>query len=71
MRGNLLIVPPHDLTKDKYKIPKEVNCLNSRLQFSERLNIFSNAHNGILLSNYYQDNPQEITKLLRLILRAL
>jgi hypothetical protein len=62
---------PHDLTKDKYKIPKEVNRLNSRLKFSELLNIFSNAHNGLLLSNYYQDNPQEITKLLRLILRAL
>ena len=62
---------PHELTTNKNKIPKEVRRLNSRLQFSEEVNIFSNPHNGLLLSNYYQDKSHEITKLIRLILLAL
>jgi hypothetical protein len=57
---------PHELTMDKNKIPKEVRRLNSRLQFSE-VNIFSNPHNGLLLSSYYQDKSHEITKLIHLI----
>ena len=61
---------PHELTMDKNKIPKEVRRLNSRLQFSE-VNIFSNPHNGLLLSSYYQDKSHEITKLIRLISLAL
>jgi len=61
----------HELTTDKNKIPKEVRRLNSRLQFSEEVNIFSNPHNGLLLSSYYQDKSHEITKLIRLISLAL
>ena len=60
----------HELTMDKNKIPKEVRRLNSRLQFSE-VNIFSNPHNGLLLSSYYQDKSHEITKLICLISLAL
>jgi len=62
---------PNELTTDKNKIPKEVNRLNSRLQFSKEVNIFSNPHNGLLLSSYYQNKSHEITKLIRLILLAL
>jgi hypothetical protein len=62
---------PHKLTTDKNKIPKEVRRLNSRLQFSEGVNIFANPYNGLLLSSYYQDKSHEITKLVRLILLAL
>ena len=62
---------PHELTTDKNKIPKEVRRLNSRLQFSEEVNIFSNPHNGLLLSSYYQDKSHEITKLIHLISLAL
>ena len=51
---------PHELTTDKHKIPKEVRRLNSRLQFSEEVNIFSNPHNGLLLSSYYQDNHMRL-----------
>lgn len=58
---------PHELTTDKNKIPTEVRRLNSRLQFSEEVNIFSNPHNGLLLSSYYQDKSHEITKLIHLI----
>jgi len=62
---------PHKLTRDKRKIPKEVNTLNTRLQFSNRVNIFSDAHNGLLISKHYQGNAHELTHLLRLILRTL
>jgi hypothetical protein len=58
---------PQELTTDKNKIPKEVRRLNSRLQFSEEVNIFSNPHNGLLLFSYYQDKSYEITKLIHLI----
>lgn len=48
---------PHDLAMDACKIPDEIRRLSSRLQFSERMNIFSNAHKGLLVRtkwhNYY------------------
>jgi hypothetical protein len=62
---------PHDLTLDKCKIPKEVRRLDSRLQFSEQINLFSLAHIGLLSSSYYQTNPHELKQLLRLLLRTL
>jgi hypothetical protein len=62
---------PHDLTLDRYKIPKEVRRLDSKLQFSNQINLFSLAHDGLLSSSHYQTNPHELTQLLRLILRTL
>jgi hypothetical protein len=62
---------PHDLSIDICKIPKEIRRLSSRLQFSERIDIFSNTHKGLLSSTYYRDRPHKLTQLLRLILQAL
>jgi hypothetical protein len=62
---------PQELTMDKNKMPKVVRRLNSRLQFSKEVNMFSNPHNGLLLSSYYQDKSHEIAKLIRLISLAL
>jgi hypothetical protein len=67
-----IIQDPVDLLNKKFFFfPKEIRRLSSRLQFSEHINIFSNAHKGLLLSTYHQDKPHEVTQLLRLILRAL
>lgn len=54
-----------------HRIPSEVTLLNNRLELSDRVNIFSNPHNGLLLSSYYQDKPDELAQLVGLILRAL
>jgi hypothetical protein len=62
---------PQELTTDKNKIPKDVRRLNSRLQFSKEVNIFSNPHNGLLSSSYYHDKSHQIAKLIRLISLAL